>query len=177
MQTLARIVALGVFSLLVASSARSASADGSLTPVPLPGNAAIAVWSGGTVDELVDTAAGEGCGVISLAANGASGGLVVYVPGAPPLVNRSFETSYPGATLPTTAVFLRCGAAPPHSETFEAIASRGVIKVGIRENSLLPFFADPSDGSGFEPDLARAVVARLFGDITVELVPAGGGAS
>ena len=86
----------------------SPPAGASLTPAPSPGGAVIAVWSGGTVDGLVAVAGASGCAVESVTANGASGGLVVYVPGAPPLVNKGFEGSYPGGTLPVAAVFVRC---------------------------------------------------------------------
>ena len=37
----------------------------------------------------------------------------------------------------------------------------------------MPPFADPDNASGFEIELAREVVARLFGDITVLLVRTG----
>ena len=67
--------------------------------------------------------------------------------------------------------------APPDrapSATFNAIVSRGVIRIGIRsDDARLPRFAVQIDGTGFEPDLGREIAARLFGGITVELPPVG----
>ena len=53
----------------------------------------------------------------------------------------------------------------------QTIRERGIIRVGV--NGSLPTFSAQQDGEfiGFEPDLAREVVARLFGEeVTIEFV-------
>ena len=66
------------------------------------------------------------------------------------------------------------GARSGPSASFKAIAARGSIRVGIFGVTILPF-ADPPNESGFELELAREIVDRLFGDIRVEWVPSSGG--
>ena len=63
---------------------------------------------------------------------------------------------------------------PVHSNTFNAIASRGTIRVGVQNNALAPV-ADLNTDSGFELALAREIVSRLFGAISVDLIPVSGG--
>ncbi len=86
-------------------------------------------------------------------------------------------TAATATTLGTTATTLgttTTSEAPPettaHSAKFVSVVERGSLNVGVFNVALLPF-ADPGDGSGFEPDLAREIARRLFGEVEVVWVP------
>ena len=79
-----------------------------LSYVPARGHSGLTVWSGGTLTDLVVVAGGRGCSVRTFAATSPQGALVIYVAGAPSIVNRPFESAFPGGTLPLRALFLRC---------------------------------------------------------------------
>jgi hypothetical protein len=66
---------------------------------------AIAVWSGGTVAQLLPVAAAKGCNLTSLWTSEA-GALVGYVVGAPTFVNSAFLNHHPGGVLPASTVLL-----------------------------------------------------------------------
>jgi hypothetical protein len=84
-----------------------------LSTVPGPGGLAIAIWSGGSVDDLAAAAAEQGCGLESVSANRSRGsGIVLYVVGAPPLVNGAFLGEYPDGFAPQAAVVVRCSETP-----------------------------------------------------------------
>jgi polar amino acid transport system substrate-binding protein len=72
------------------------------------------------------------------------------------------DTTTTGDTPDTTAF--------PPSPLMEQIAASGVLRVGVYSTSLLPL-VDPDLGTGFEPDLAREIADRLFGNIDVQFVP------
>lgn len=104
-----------------ATPAPASAAAGELSSVPPHGAMGLAVWGGGGVDALVEVAAGRGCSVESITANGAvAADSVVYLPDAPGLVNEAFLAAYPGGELPEAAVGVRC-APPP--DTFELMVS------------------------------------------------------
>ncbi len=110
---MAAFTALSAAMALVwgAGPAPATAASGELSGVPAHGAMGLAVWGGGGVSALVGDASGLGCTVQSIAANGSHGGdAVLYLPGAPALVNGAFLAAYPGGELPETAVGIRCAS-------------------------------------------------------------------
>ncbi len=80
-----------------------------LSLIPPPGHSGLTIWSGGPVLDLLAIASSGGCPPLTIAASASNGALVVYVAGAPSVVNRPFETAFPGGEMPQSALFLRCG--------------------------------------------------------------------
>ncbi len=66
------------------------------------------MWSGETLTDLLGVAGGRGCAVRTVAATSPQGVLVLYVAGAPSIVNRAFESTFSGGVLPLSALLLRC---------------------------------------------------------------------
>jgi hypothetical protein len=79
-----------------------------LSYVPVRGHSGLTIWSGGTITDLLGVAGGRGCSVRTFAVSSTQGTLVIYVAGAPSLVNSTFHSIFPGGTLPLSALFLRC---------------------------------------------------------------------
>ena len=80
-----------------------------LSVVPRHGGVAVAIWSGGHVEEIIDAAHGMGCTIRTIAANDAhSSTLVAFVPGAPSFANRRFLAAYPEGAVPLSAVLVAC---------------------------------------------------------------------
>jgi general L-amino acid transport system substrate-binding protein len=59
------------------------------------------------------------------------------------------------------------------SPRFDDVTRLGVLRVGVLNAELLPFVA-PAEGSGFEPDLVRAIAEHLFGELELVWVPVRG---
>ena len=106
-------VALGAL-FAPASHERPASAQPPLSVVPAPGQGAITLFSGGSLDALATALNGGGCSPSTVSATPPGGGVVAYVFDAPSFANRTFTDAFPG-DLPVSALFARCGAAlgPP----------------------------------------------------------------
>ena len=93
---------------------RPALADGRIDGEPPRRGVALVSWSGGTVDAVAHAvAAGGGCALGSVRANGPSGGLVGYAFGAPPAANRAFLDRYAAGDLPAGTPLLLVCAEPP----------------------------------------------------------------
>ena len=96
---------------------RPALADGRIDGEPPQRGVALVSWSGGTVDAVAHAAAaGGGCALGSVRANGPSGGLVGYAFGAPPAANRAFLDRYAAGDLPAGTPLLLVCAEPPVPE-------------------------------------------------------------
>jgi hypothetical protein len=129
-----------------------AQAEPSLSIVPKPGASALAVWSGGSVEQLAEVAIADACDAQTVAANAPDGGgALLYVFGAPPLVNSAFLSAYEGGMLPRAAVALRC--------------ARGV-EVG--PVSFLRIAFEPSRGD-IRVDQTVAITATTYSTATREL--------
>jgi hypothetical protein len=72
------------------------------------GGVTLAVWSGGTADQLVDAADDKGCTLQSFWVNREGGGLVGYIPTPIESVNREFFNEFPGGALPEMPVIVVC---------------------------------------------------------------------
>jgi hypothetical protein len=79
-----------------------------LSYLPARGHVGLSIWSGGTLTDLVAVAGAGGCPVRTFMTTSPGGVNVSYVVGAPSLVNRAFTSTFPGGTLPLSALFLRC---------------------------------------------------------------------
>ena len=73
-------------------------------------------------------------------------------------------TADPDTTTTSTTVAL------PPSPLMEQIAASGALRVGVFNRRILPLM-DSNSGTGFEPALAQELADRLFGNVTVKLVP------
>lgn len=67
--------------------------------VPAGGGLGLVVWSGGATADLVSSATTQGCHVRSLWVTSTEGRFVGYIVGAPGVVNRGWETRYPGGEI------------------------------------------------------------------------------
>lgn len=109
----AAFAAAALLALLVAIDLprpAGAQAPGLSGDLAVNGGFSLAVWGGGTADDLLDAARDGGCNVRSVWANGPDG-LVGYFPTQVSVVNRDFTDAYPGAQLPaSTPVVVVCGA-------------------------------------------------------------------
>jgi hypothetical protein len=72
------------------------------------GGVTLAVWSGGTADQLVDAATDEGCTLQSFWVNREGGGLVGFIPTPIESVNREFFNEFPGGALASMPVIVVC---------------------------------------------------------------------
>jgi hypothetical protein len=72
------------------------------------GGVTLAVWSGGTADQLVDAATDEGCALQSFWVNREGGGLVGFIPTPIESVNREFFNDFPGGALASMPVIVVC---------------------------------------------------------------------
>ena len=97
--------ALVVFTLLVTPT--GVAADGFTTPLP-PSGVALAVWDGGSVEELATTYPEVGSVWVD-----AAGSLEGYLVGAPGFVNSAFLSRYPGGDVPAGTPMLAVIPAPP----------------------------------------------------------------
>jgi hypothetical protein len=105
------IVLVAAVALLPAASMAQAPITGT---VPSGGGVGVVMFAGGSMGDLEQAAAGQGCGLQSVWVTH-GGTMLGHVTGAPPFVNQSF-TSTVGSTLaPGTPVLLVCapGGAPP----------------------------------------------------------------
>lgn len=92
------------------------SATGSPAPVaasntitgllPASGGGALIVWGGGPLSALIDTAASEGCSVVSLWVTDSTGGFVSHIVGAPGFVNATWNARYPDGQLPPRSPYI-----------------------------------------------------------------------
>jgi uncharacterized protein YkwD len=108
--------------------------------LPRAGGIAVAVWSGGAVDELASAASAQGC-TLAAAWSTSNGQFTGYVFGAPAVVNTAFGALYPGTIPPSTALILVCrGAATTTVSTatgdsFDRDLARGIFDGLNRERT------------------------------------------
>jgi hypothetical protein len=109
-------LAAGSLSGVIASAQETATLNGNLA---VNGGVALATWSGGLPDDLVNTARAAGCNLLSVWANRPTGGLVGYIPTTVQVVNQPFQQAYPDGILPAGPVLVVCreGVAPPPTTT------------------------------------------------------------
>ena len=109
MSTTARLV-LGVGVLLACAlaltqtmrpaSGQAPPASGELVgSLPASDGFALAVWGGGSAEQLAIAAAARGCNLAAVWVT-EQGSFIGYVPSAPAVVNQVFLAQFPGATLP-----------------------------------------------------------------------------
>lgn len=98
------------------SSVPAASTDG-VSPaiigdLPAGGGLALVVYSGGTVDSLLNVIGQRRCSAVSVWTSKTGGGLVGMIPGAPPMVNREWQGQFPTGTLEARSpLIVVCGGA------------------------------------------------------------------
>jgi hypothetical protein len=109
----------------------TASADRELSgALPIDGGFTLAVWSGGTVDELTSVARTRQCDFVAAWAATADGALVGYVPGAPLVVNEPFFRRFPAGTIPSgAALIIGCRPLPGQPAVYPQAGSPSGIPV------------------------------------------------
>lgn len=109
-------VALTV-GLLLGSPSQSAAQVPGLSGEVVPGGSSLVVWGGGPPGDLAGAAGQQGCVAASVWGT-ADGQFVVYVFGAPDIVNQAFLNLFAGGTIPGgTALVLACGAGAPSASS------------------------------------------------------------
>src|SRR5262245_44392013 len=135
-RTVPLATALLLLALAGASSAHAQTpgARGQLSG-DLPGNGGygLAVWSGGTVDELGAAATGRGCALVAVWVVD-QGGFVGNVLRAPAVVNQAWTSRFPGGP-PNGAVIVVCAGA-------QAPAPPPAASTGARSIGGCPLFPD-----------------------------------
>ena len=131
----------------------------------------LVMWTGPDDTLVTDALASIASGLEGLFIWDASAqAYLVYRPTAPAFLNTATTLSFgdgvwllmtQAATWSQPAI----GAVIVHSDTFNAIASRGTIRIGVLRDSNLDAIGE------FELALGLEIVARLFGAINVDRVP------
>lgn len=81
--------------------------------LPPSGGLGLVTWSGGTLREMVDSAATEGCDLVQIWAGDGQGGLSGFLFGAPEFVNQDFNSGFPNQTVPSgEPLLVRCEFMP-----------------------------------------------------------------
>ena len=87
-----------------------ATATGLAGDVPKQGGFGLVVWQGGTAEAIASAASNGGCTLSAVWAGAADGGLLVYIFGAPEVVNAGWLDAFAGGVAPAnTAVLIVCG--------------------------------------------------------------------
>jgi D-alanyl-D-alanine carboxypeptidase len=125
------IVAVSATSVPGAScgSATSTSLTAGISGgLPAGGGISLLLWGGGTAQGLRDAAVERGCQPRSVWATGADGGLIGYIFGAPPSVNRAWLALFPDGRIPAPhALLLRCEAPGAGSAAISAGSTRTLL--------------------------------------------------
>ncbi|MGE0135351.1 MAG: SH3 domain-containing protein [Dehalococcoidia bacterium] len=88
-------------------SARPAGLTGGALPVQ--GGFGLTVWHGGTTEDIATTATAGGCQLAAVWATSPEGAFVVYIYGAPEVVNQPWATVFAGDEVPDgTAILVVC---------------------------------------------------------------------
>ena len=96
------------FGAPACEQATAGAAPGLTGSVPSNGGVGLALWGGGRVEGLVNTALARGCTPDSIWAT-FDGELVGYIVGAPDFVNERWASKFPSGAIPNgTIVLLRC---------------------------------------------------------------------
>jgi polar amino acid transport system substrate-binding protein len=95
----------------------------------------------------------------------------VQDPAHPPPFAAADDSCHPLASLRPPASMPAPGAMPAGS-TMAAIVQRGILRVGVDQNTYLFGYRDPATGTidGFDIDMARQVARALFGSEKIQLV-------
>jgi hypothetical protein len=120
------LLAAACVSLLAAGSPVSgqtppASAE-LVGTLPASGGFGLAVWNGGSAEQLATTAAARGCTVRAVWMT-EQGAFLGYVRGAPAVVNEQFRARFPGAQIPPGAVIVVCANSAPLVNAARTIGS------------------------------------------------------
>ncbi|MCC6236861.1 MAG: SH3 domain-containing protein [Dehalococcoidia bacterium] len=108
--TPAPVVAAGPSSPVVGSTEGTSPAI--IGDLPSGGGLALVVFSGGSTDSLLSTINQRRCSPVSVWASRSGGGLIGMIPGAPPMVNREWQTQFPSNSLePRSPLIVVCGGA------------------------------------------------------------------
>lgn len=85
------------------------SSTGTFSAPLSPGGIALTAWGGGSIDQVLTSAAAAGCSLQSFWVT-VGGELIGYLAGAPAFVNTAFVALYPGEIPPNTPFLVSCSA-------------------------------------------------------------------
>ncbi|MGE3794217.1 MAG: SH3 domain-containing protein [Dehalococcoidia bacterium] len=92
--------------------------------LPVQGGFGLTVWHGGATEDIATTAAAGGCQLAAVWATSPEGAFVVYIFGAPEVVNQPWMTMFPDGQVPDgTAVLVVC--AGPTTSALSAGSTQG----------------------------------------------------
>lgn len=119
----------------VASSSAALAGD-----LPAQGGYGIVVWAGGTAEAMATAAAAGGCQLSAVWATSEDGKLLVYLFGAPDVVNEAWLNEFAGGQVPAgTAVLLVCGTPTASALSSSSLASAGTGAItGASTTTVMP---------------------------------------
>lgn len=122
----------------VASSSAALAGD-----LPAQGGYGIVVWAGGTVEAMATAAAARGCQLSAVWATSDDGKLLVYLFGAPDVVNEGWLNEFTGGQVPAgAAVLLVCGTPTASALSSSSLAEEGLGSVtGASATRVMPLTA------------------------------------
>ncbi len=94
--------------------------------LPAQGGFGLVVWRGGTADDMATTAAAGGCDLSAVWATSPAGALLVFIFGAPAVVNDAWLNQFTGGQVPAgTGILLVCGSPSSAALTSSSLAQGG----------------------------------------------------